>query len=250
MKYKALITDLDGTAILNQQYAQPTQRVIEAVEKAQKIIKVAAATGRPISTANWVIKPLKLTSPCIITAGTQIIDPLSQKILWEETMPEEIVKKVLKVVDAMPYRAILSSQYITHPEQPRPTTIHDEGVIYIGWVPLEESATVISAIKQVALVNVNEAQGYPPNTVGLHVTSKNATKKHAVEELISLLGIQKEEVIGVGDSNNDLPLFDAVGLKIAMGNATERLKDSADFVAPPVEEDGLAYVIEKFILSS
>jgi hydroxymethylpyrimidine pyrophosphatase-like HAD family hydrolase len=40
----------------------------------------------------------------------------------------------------------------------------------------------------------------------------------------------------------------ACGFKIAMGNANEELKQIADYVAPSVEEDGVAHIVEKFIL--
>ena len=52
----------------------------------------------------------------------------------------------------------------------------------------------------------------------------------------------------MGDGYNDFPLLMASGLKIAMGNAVPELKEIADFVAPTVEEDGVAVIIEKFIL--
>lgn len=250
MKYKALITDLDGTVILNEQYAKPTPRVVKAINEAQKVLKVSTATGRPFSTAEWVMKPLKISSPSIITAGTQIIDPLTGRILWEETMDKEIVQKILTFTDTLPYDVILASQYVTFPEQPRPKKIQSEAVIYIGWVPISESDAIVQKIKTIANVSVHAAMGYPSNTYGLHVTSINASKKHAIHKLMEILGVTKNEIIGIGDSNNDLPLFEAVGLKIAMGNATDLLKENADYIAPSVEDDGVADVIKRFILNS
>lgn len=64
-----------------------------------------------------------------------------------------------------------------------------------------------------------------------------------------LLQLNKSEIIGVGDRDNDLPLFDSVGFKIGVGNATQTLKNAADYIAPSAKDDGLAHVIEKFILS-
>lgn len=56
-------------------------------------------------------------------------------------------------------------------------------------------------------------------------------------------------MIGVGDGYNDFPLLMSCGLKIAMGNAIEELKDIADYIAPSVDEDGLAKVIDKYYLN-
>lgn len=249
MHYKALIFDLDGTAVANEQFAKPTQKVIDAVHRAQKHVKVSAATGRPFYTANWVISSLGLTDPVITTAGTQIIDPKTEKILWQETIPKETVKKLLTFLDTLPYSTVLGSQYATFPEKERPKEITQETVIYTGYVAIADTDALIRKIKSLADVSVHAAMGYKPNTYGLHITSSKASKKHAMHKLTELLDVKKEEIIGVGDSDNDLPLFEAVGYKIAMGNATDALKAQADYVAPSVDEDGLAEVIEKCILA-
>lgn len=82
----------------------------------------------------------------------------------------------------------------------------------------------------------------------IHITHAEATKKHALEILLERLHVHRDEVVAVGDSNNDLPLLEMAGLKVAMGNATEDLKKVADHIAPSVDQDGLTEVIKKFIL--
>jgi len=63
-----------------------------------------------------------------------------------------------------------------------------------------------------------------------------------------MVKIKPQEIIGVGDGPNDYPLLMGSGFKVAMGNAVPELKEIADFIAPSVEEDGVATVIEKFVL--
>jgi hydroxymethylpyrimidine pyrophosphatase-like HAD family hydrolase len=90
-------------------------------------------------------------------------------------------------------------------------------------------------------------------TPGMHqilFSHTAATKQYGIYEVANILNIDPSEIIGVGDGGNDFPLLMACGLKIAMGNASDDLKAIADYVAPSVEEDGLAHVIEKFILNS
>ena len=48
-----------------------------------------------------------------------------------------------------------------------------------------------------------------------------------------------EETIGFGDSMNDLEMMQTVGYSVCMANGSEKLKELADMVAPPVSEDGL-----------
>ena len=69
-------------------------------------------------------------------------------------------------------------------------------------------------------------------------------------ELGKILNIRTHEIIGIGDGPNDFPLLMASGLKVAMGNAIPDLKAIADYVTATVEEDGVAQVIEKFVLST
>lgn len=78
--------------------------------------------------------------------------------------------------------------------------------------------------------------------------SRYVSKGSALRDVIDYLGLKTDEVITIGDSFNDLPIFEVAGTKVAMGHAPESLKQIADWVAPPVEEDGVAAAIEKFIL--
>ncbi|MCH8309975.1 MAG: HAD hydrolase family protein, partial [Chloroflexi bacterium] len=54
--------------------------------------------------------------------------------------------------------------------------------------------------------------------------------------------------IAAGDSYNDIPMLHLAGMSIAMGNAPDAVKNEADYVAPTVENDGLAVAIDEFII--
>ncbi|MEK9178778.1 MAG: HAD hydrolase family protein, partial [Patescibacteria group bacterium] len=82
----------------------------------------------------------------------------------------------------------------------------------------------------------------------VYISNGSATKQHAVLKLAEILGIKTNEMIGIGDHYNDFPLLMACGLKVAMEDSVEDLKAIADYVAPSVDEDGVADVIEKFVL--
>ena len=61
------------------------------------------------------------------------------------------------------------------------------------------------------------------------------------------LNILQEEIAAFGDGENDLEMIQYAGFGVAMGNAVESLKQAADCVAPPCEEDGVARVLEQFL---
>ena len=102
-------------------------------------------------------------------------------------------------------------------------------------------------LSQIPGIAVHTAPSWTKGKTDILITHAQATKQHGILEIAKILNIGTHEIIGVGDGNNDFPLLMACGLKIAMGNAVKDLKAIADYVAPKVEEDGLAHIINKFI---
>ena len=78
----------------------------------------------------------------------------------------------------------------------------------------------------------------------VEVYSKDASKGRALAELARHLDIRKEEIACIGDGENDLSMFEAAGLRIAMGNAVEDLKKQADYVTDSNARDGAAKAVE------
>jgi len=75
------------------------------------------------------------------------------------------------------------------------------------------------------------------------------SKGRAMAWLAEYLGIPQEATIAVGDNENDLPMIEWAGLGVAMADAPPEVKAAADWVAPSVAEDGVAAVIERFVLN-
>ena len=71
-------------------------------------------------------------------------------------------------------------------------------------------------------------------------------KLKLVEFLQKHWGLKKEEILTIGDQNNDIALLQAGGIKIAMGNATDELKEIADYITDSVFNDGFVKAIDKF----
>ena len=64
------------------------------------------------------------------------------------------------------------------------------------------------------------------------------------------LNVSKDEIIAVGDAENDLDMIEYAGLGVAMGNASESVKKIANYITADNNNDGIAEVIEKFILNN
>ena len=76
--------------------------------------------------------------------------------------------------------------------------------------------------------------------------SKSARMSRVAERL----GVRREETIAMGDGDNDIEMLEWAGLGIAMGNGMPAVKAAADWIAPPVDEDGVAVALRRFVLGS
>lgn len=81
------------------------------------------------------------------------------------------------------------------------------------------------------------------------ITSQDVNKWNAIEALIQKLGINKEEVIAIGDNINDQTMLENAGLGVAMGNSAPYIQEMAKIVAPSNNEDGVAQIIEQYVLN-
>ena len=64
-----------------------------------------------------------------------------------------------------------------------------------------------------------------------------------------MLGLEKSQIMGIGDQENDFTLVEQAGLGVAMGNAIEKVKEVADYITKTNDESGVAYAIRKFALN-
>lgn len=248
MKYRAIIFDIDGTAIINAQHALPSKRLVEVIKKAQPHFKLCTATSRPVPDIKNILSVLQLQDPCVISAGTEIIDPKSNKVIWSCDMKPSDVPKVMEIFRPYPYKLIFNDEGADSMGKIASERTLDGpiNVMYLINCREQDAAVMMKKLALISSTTASEVRSWEgAGYVEIHVTNKLATKEHAVVELLKMLNVSKEETIGVGDSNNDIHLFKAVGLKVAMGNATDLLKSQADLVCDTVENDGLAKFIEE-----
>ena len=96
--YKALITDLDGTAIpISSDGSSVDRKTKQAIINASKAgFKITCASGRDWNLAKPAIKNLGFSLPCIIEGGARIIDPIAEKTVWEKYLENGSPMQVLK----------------------------------------------------------------------------------------------------------------------------------------------------------
>lgn len=88
------------------------------------------------------------------------------------------------------------------------------------------------------------------SSIYVEIFANGASKGIALAKLAEKTGIKKDEIACIGDGENDLPMFEASGMKFAMGNAVDILKEKADYVLPSNDENGVAFAINEYILKN
>lgn len=251
--YKALIADIDGTVVpissFGEEVTPTTQTAVKKAHKQKKLI--ACATGRQWQIARPVIKKLGITAPCIIEGGTQIIDPTSERILWEKALAPHTSAQLLALLKKSGASGHLMHSFDTsHQPFELVTEIPDNlRFIYLLAVPEAMSIAIINHVNQTGLAVAHMTPSwYKNDQFDIHLTHPQATKEHAIYQWQKLHSIAREETIGMGDSGNDIPIFQASGLKVAVANATPDLLALADYVAPSVQDRAFEHVIDRFLL--
>ncbi len=81
----------------------------------------------------------------------------------------------------------------------------------------------------------------------IHITDPSVNKGTSVKEVASDIGVKPSEILGIGDSENDIEFLSEVGIKIAVSNADQKLKDIADYVTQKTHGNGVKEAVERFI---
>jgi Cof subfamily protein (haloacid dehalogenase superfamily) len=267
-----LVVDIDGTiAGHSNTISAPVKQAIKAAQL--RGIKVAIATGRMYRSALRFHQEIGSSLPLIAYQGAWIQDPTTQYIHRHLPVPKEIAHQLLDYFEQPELRSLLSVHfYINDQLYVRELTTETE--IYAqrsGITPIpvgdlrqvltNEPTKVLALCDDTAIIDQllgNLRRQYTP--AELYLTKSVATFFEATHPLINkgigvsylteeLLGLQKGNVMTIGDNFNDLEMLEYAGISVAMGNAPEQVQAIARWVAPTVEEDGAAVAIEKFLLS-
>ncbi len=248
MKYKFLALDIDSTIVKDGEI-NASPKVYDAIQKALKKINISLITARSKSDALEMIKHLKLESSYhAIENGAKIVSP-NGEIEYDLHIPHSEVQKILNVSKNL-FQEVgfcIDSHWNNDIEEPTDQIVN--GLFF----SCEKPENAFKLAREIEKLDTKYAVYSGRHWSNLSwgcvlLFHKDATKGKGMGYIQRKLDITVEETIAVGDGATDTSMFEYAGLKVAMGNAEQVLKDKADVIAPSVYEDGLAEVIEKYIL--
>lgn len=246
---KLLLLDIDGTLVRSKPDAVPTVRLIEAVRRAQRITNIALATGRSFRNAKPIIDAFDcLKGPGVFNGGSDIIDIASGVIIFRQTIPIAHLRELVKLAIPFGYDMYTDADHYTAKLQ-SPNEIQSEAAqFFVEAVKATDAVRLVEVFGSVRGVGAHLASSWVDGEVfDIHVTHEHASKRHGVERVMHMLGINPRVVMAIGDGYNDVPMLEASGFKVVMGDAPEQVRAIADYIAPSLDEDGAADAIERFI---
>ena len=265
--YKLIALDMDGT-LLNEE-KKISKANFDAIQNArEKGVKVVLATGRPLKGIHQYLTQLNLISKeeyavtyngSLIqnTSGSIIIDkkPLSHE---DNKYLYELSKKLNVNIHALTYDKCITPKFNKYSEYEAnmnqiPLEIVDfenidENVVIIKTMFIDEPEILDRVVPEIPKEVYDRFTVVRSAPFFLEFIDKSSNKGSGIHKLAESLGIKQEEVICVGDAGNDLHMIEYAGLGVAMGNAFEEVKKAADYVTATNDDDGVAEVINKFIL--
>jgi HAD superfamily hydrolase (TIGR01484 family) len=248
MTFKALVFDLDGTAIPKSPDGMPSQAVIDAVKKAKSVCHVSIATGRPYDLCKDILDVLDIDDLCIVNGGTHLYSRKTNEYVWKQEIDQTTLQELFSKLQHFKYYDVADEKRLDRVPLEKYRTDEPIALTCIFSTSIEDSQKILAIVKEFKGITAHAVSSWKDGTFDIHITHELATKKHALQSLLSKLNVGLDEVMVAGDGGNDLPLFELAGWKVAMGNGADELKEQADWIAPHVDEDGLAVAIKKFIL--
>ena len=245
VRIKALALDLDGTVLGADELFTPA--VAEAVRKAADVVHVSLVTGRESESLLPFARELNLTAPQVGDNGALILDPISGETIWSAPMPIETAMPAVGLVVESGYMfmATHGTGVVHDPEKldsrdlTRVTAFditEEEADSLVNWASRHEGLDAVKAY-------------LPYNRLwSVNFTRSGVNKGTGLRALCGLLSVEPSEVAAVGDSFNDLPMFEVAGLPIAMGGAPRELLSLARHQVDTVEQNGLVEAIERYVL--
>lgn len=259
---KMVATDIDGTiANLDAKFSPAVRNCIDKLSL--NGIKVVLVTGRMHSSAIHVAKDLGLTTPIISYQGG-LIKNIDGQTLYQQNLDSGYAKEIIKWAGENNIHINIYINDELYVNNDNETIKKYVGGKYINYKVCSFDNMEIKNVNKILAIDysdaervtgwVNELQIKYPNLYIVKSTpyfceigSSMAKKSLGVEYLCKYWGITKDEVLTIGDQNNDIDLVKAGGIGVAMGNATDELKECADYITDTIDNDGFVKAIEKFV---
>ena len=263
MGYKLIALDVDGTI---RSHDRPTsERTRRAIQKVKDSgAHVTIATGRSYRSGASAASDVNLTAPIVTFQGAHVADPTTGKALWHVPLTPDMTSATLDSlsdwddVEVVGYRGDeifvtgLTDWASAYGER---TGVRVRVVDSAGFVSNSMSRIVVRGEECVIerlerwLKNRFDGDMYVTRSLPYfcEILHPHGGKDKALEWLCGYLGVNPDQTIAFGNGYNDVQMLEWARMAVAVGDAVSEVLEVADVVAPPMEEDGVAQILEDLL---
>ncbi|KEZ47353.1 Cof-type HAD-IIB family hydrolase [Metabacillus indicus] len=270
MIYRLLALNIDGTLLRSNGRLEPSTR--EAVQYVQnKGVYVTLVTSRHFQMAKKLAKVLKINNLLVTHSGAFVSDKVDRS-LYENRISEEKTFNLVQVLEtfdcnvrivherfSLGNRKKVSSSILgktlLSPKDPLfypvqfveslGENLRDEPLaapkldVYFSEAEscLEAENVLTNAFEGITVKVKNPSM--------LEITAKGVSKENGLRLLGQHLGIAQEEMVAIGDAEDDMNMIELAGLGVAMGNAPNAVKKAADWITRSNDDQGVAYMVKE-----
>ncbi len=257
------VVDVDGTLLTPDK--QLTDRARRAVDRLREAgVKLALTSGRPPRGLGMLVEPLALETPLAAFNGGMFVEP-DLEIVEQHPVAPGAARDAVRVLldhelDVWVYRE--TDWYVRDVDAPHVAreqkTVQFEPEVTDDLESLLDRAVKIVGVsddrdrmadcgKAMAKLGA-EIYAARSQPYYLDVTHPKANKGQVVRYLSERLSIPPARVATIGDMPNDVEMFEAGGLSIAMANASSEVRQQADRVTASNSDEGFAKAVEDILL--
>lgn len=263
MSIKLIATDMDDTLLDNHQ--KISQRNEAAIKQAAaQGIKVVFATGRMFISAQTYAKELGMDVPLVAYNGGLVKGSVSEKVYYEKKVELSTAHDVLQYCHEKKFYIQYYKDENLYIEAPNDFSARYMSIAHITPIAIGEELYHPTAAPNKLLVMTSSeefdkawqdiAQRFAgrldvtsSKTNFLELMEPGVNKWSAVKAVGEMYKIKPEEIMCIGDSNNDLPMIANAGIGVAVANAPEPVQKAAKIVTASNDNDGVAMVIEQIL---
>lgn len=269
MAYEILVLDIDGTLTnSNKEISEVTKNAIMKIQ--ERGHHVVLASGRPTPGILPVAKELKLEDFqgfILSFNGAKVINCKTQEVIFQDIIQKEYLTSIYEAAveegvgiisydDTSIITASKIDQYIEKESKINhmPIKVVEDFVSYIDF-PINKCLLTgepdyLAQVEQRMQKRFGDKLSvYRSEPFFLEIMPPQIDKAKSLERLLEHLQMSKEQMISCGDGYNDLTMIQYAGKGVAMANAQKEIKEAADYITRSNDEDGVAHVIDKFMLA-
>ena len=268
MQYKAIVLDLDGTLTNDDKLITP--RTLQALMDAQHLgVRIVLASGRPPHGIQHVADELQLSENhgyILAFNGGQILSCQDGQLMYSQELspsfvPELYLAAIENQFEILTYQTdTIESTSDTNPYIVKASTtnrmpivkcpefVHQIHYPIYKCLIVGDPSRMATFEKKLARQMEGRMNIFCSTAFFLECAPLGIDKANALQQLFEKLHIPRESVIAFGDGHNDISMIRYAGLGVAMQNADDEVKANADIVTASNNDDGVALIVEKYIL--